>query len=137
MTSVYNVARYILSEIGPIDTMRLHKLCYFALADRLAASGELMFSEPFEAWPNGPVCYALVKFHKGNFTCKAAMFPKRLLGNKMTLEELSAINRAIERYGPMSREELMAAVHCDKPWLEARGDLPLNVRCRSEIRLPR
>ncbi len=39
MANVFDTAKYILEQSGPMSTMKLQKLCYYS-----------------QAWANGPVC---------------------------------------------------------------------------------
>lgn len=135
MANVFDVAKYILTEIGEVSTMKLQKLCYYSFIDRMATSGEKLFDEGFEAWANGPVCRALFNVHKGKFTCTAAMIPNNLLLNDLTQEELNSINRTLEKYGSMTGAELSEQTHKEKPWLDARKGLPLSARCTKRITL--
>ncbi len=135
MANVFDVAKYILTEIGEVSTMKLQKLCYYAFVDRMATSGERLFKEHFEAWANGPVCRDLFKVHKGKFTCSASMIPNDLLTDDLTQAEMSSINRTIEKYGQMTGTELGEQTHNEKPWLDARKGLPLAARCTNRITL--
>lgn len=56
MANIFDVAKYILTEIGGVSTMKLQKLCYYSLVESLRRDPEHpLFRERFEAWANGPV----------------------------------------------------------------------------------
>ena len=56
MVGVFDVAEYVLSEVGYVSTMKLQKLVFYSQAYSLVALDEPLFSDDFEAWVNGPVC---------------------------------------------------------------------------------
>ena len=62
MATVFDVAKYVLKQLGSITTMKLQKLVYYCQAWSLGWDGKPLFGENFEAWANGPVCPEL--FHK-------------------------------------------------------------------------
>ena len=64
---VFDVAEYVLSEVGYVSTMKLQKLVFYSQAYSLVTFDEPLFSDDFEAWVNGPVCPPLFRAHKGLF----------------------------------------------------------------------
>jgi len=125
MCSVFDVAKYILSEIGgDVSTMKLQKLCYYSLVEGLISPEQVaIFSNKFEAWANGPVCRDLWNVHKGHFSINARMIPNSLLSKKkIPLSYKGYINSAIVEYGTMTGAELSEKTHKEKPWLDAIGD---------------
>jgi len=75
MVSVFDVAALILSKLGPIPVMKLHKLLYYCQAWSLVWDEEALFKERIEAWANGPVVKALYEIHKGQFKLALADLP--------------------------------------------------------------
>ncbi|HCU23588.1 MAG TPA: hypothetical protein DF383_01115, partial [Deltaproteobacteria bacterium] len=67
MTSVHDVATYILKKTGPITAMKLQKLVYYSQAWSLVWDEKPLFKEKIEAWTNGPVVPALYRLHRGKF----------------------------------------------------------------------
>ena len=67
MTSIFDVAAYVLDKLGVMTTMKLEKLCYYSQAWSLVWDERRLFPERFEAWANGPVCPDLYHAHKGMF----------------------------------------------------------------------
>ncbi|MCH7691617.1 MAG: DUF4065 domain-containing protein, partial [candidate division Zixibacteria bacterium] len=53
--SVFDVAKYILSKLGGVSAMKLHKLLYYAQAWSLVWDERPLFQERIEAWVSGPV----------------------------------------------------------------------------------
>lgn len=125
MCNVFDVAKYILSEIGEMSTMKLQKLCYYSLVEGLIAEESVvMFKNKVEAWANGPVCRDLWNVHKGAFYIKKGAIRDDLLStNEIPLQHKNYINIAIEKYGEMSGAQLSEKTHIEAPWKNAIGDV--------------
>lgn len=123
MTTIYDVAKYILEKMGPMSTWKLQKLCYYAQAWTLAWSGDKLFNEDFQAWANGPVCPALFQEHKGMFTIDSQQITK---GNtsRLSSEQIENIEIIIADYGNKDAFWLREQTHQEDPWKNARGNLP-------------
>lgn len=122
MANVFDVAKYILSEVGEVSTMKLQKLCYYSYVKALLDKHPL-FTNSFEAWANGPVCRDLFKIHKGQFSIVASQIPNNLLSNTLTPTEKFYINATIEKYGKLTGTELSEMTHRERPWIEARDGI--------------
>lgn len=123
MASIFDVAKYILHKKGKMSTWKLQKLCYYAQAWELAWTEKSIFCEDFEAWTNGPVCRSLFNKHRGKFTISEDDIP---LGDpdELTSEQQSDIDIILHDYGEMAPYDLRELTHSEKPWKQARGDLP-------------
>ncbi|MFD0405568.1 Panacea domain-containing protein [Kitasatospora sp. NPDC127116] len=119
MASVHDVAAYILTKDGPMSAMKLQKLAYFSFGYHLAWDDEPLFSEPFEAWANGPVAPALYADHRGRYSLSAGDIdgdPELL-----TASERESIDVVLENLGEYSAHQLSeASHHQDGPWQMAR-----------------
>ncbi len=71
MADVFDTARYILERSGPMSTIKLQKLCYYAQAWSLVWDDSPLFDEDFEAWANGPICPELFFKTKGTYKVSA------------------------------------------------------------------
>ena len=67
MTTVQDVAAYILAKKGELPAMKLQKLLYYAQAWSLVWDDAPLFPESVEAWANGRVLPDLYQHHKGQF----------------------------------------------------------------------
>ena len=119
--SVDDVAAAVLSRVGPTDAMKLQKLLYYAQAWTLATTDQPLFAEPIEAWDKGPVVRPVFANHKG----------KRRINDwprgdaaRVTGEAGALVALVCSVYGALSGDELSEMTHSERPWLEARGDLP-------------
>lgn len=124
VTSIINVARYILDEVGEMSTMKLQKLCYFSQGWTLAWTTEPLFDEDFQAWKNGPVCYELFKFHRGFYyvdldAAKSWEFPEA----ELSADQKAYVNAAIAPYRSQSGLQLSEITHGDGPWIDVRHGL--------------
>lgn len=122
MYNVFDVAKYILSEIGEMSTMKLQKLCYYSLVEGLIADEPVvMFKNKIEAWANGPVCRELWNVHKGAFYINKSMIKDDDLSNSkdIPIQYKNYINIVLEKYGKMSGAELSEKTHGEKPWIDA------------------
>ncbi len=64
MATALDVAAFILNKRGPMTAMKLQKLVYYSKAWHLVWEDKLLFTEPIEAWANGPVVPELYKLIK-------------------------------------------------------------------------
>lgn len=131
MASVFDVAKYILENKGPVSTWKLQKLCYYAQAWHYTWTEKPLFAERFEAWVNGPVCPDLFNRHKGQF----AICADDVKGDssKLTDDEKDSVNVVLRDYGNMEPYALRELTHSEDPWKNARGNLKENEKCTTEI----
>ena len=123
MADVFDVAKYILKEVGEVSTWKLQKLCYYSQAWTLGWGEPELFSEDFEAWPNGPVCPDLFLKHKGLFNIS---YDGLKFGNENNLEDCQKenIDIIIRDYGDKEAYWLREQTHGEDPWKNARKGLP-------------
>ena len=130
--SVFDVAAYFLKKIGPMTTMRLQKLCYYAQAWSLVWEEEPIFREEIEAWVNGPVCPALYSAHKGMFVITAKELP-RGDSHVFTKDQIETLNVIIRDYGDKPARWLIDLTHKEAPWGDARHGCGPDERCNHVI----
>jgi uncharacterized phage-associated protein len=123
MASIFDVAKYLLIEMEPMSTWKLHKLCYYSQAWSIAWGDGELFPEDFEAWSNGPVCPELFKKHKGMFTISDKNF-KHGDVNALTSQQKENIGIIIRDYGDKEPYWLREQTHIEAPWRDARNGLP-------------
>jgi len=132
MTTVFDVAHYILNRVGGMTSMKLQKLVYYSQAWSLAWDDMPLFDDDFEAWANGPVCPTLFGAHKGHFTLSGEFFskynPKGLSG-----VQVETIDIVLEDYAQLKPHELSSLTHSEYPWKQARGDTPPGMPCTNII----
>lgn len=120
MNTIHDVAAYILARRGPMTTMKLQKLCFYAQAWSLAWDEVPIFDTDFRAWANGPVAKELFELHRGEFT--VAKWP---YGNvaSITGDAQETVDAVLRDYGPMSGHDLSRLTHRERPWRTAREGL--------------
>lgn len=132
MAEVLDIAAYILDKQGSVSTMKLQKLAYYSQALHLVAYGSPLFSDPIEAWANGPVIPALFQYHRGEFVIRSGFF-RSANSNDLSAHEKRIVDRVLQKLGAKSGAELSQLTHNETPWLSARGNLPRNARCSNQI----
>lgn len=125
MMNVFDAARYILEETGPITTMKLQKLLYYAQAWSLVWDENELFREDFEAWAGGPVCRPLFDWHQAYYKVAAQDVPAHLLsGEEFSQEQIETMDAIVRDYGHHTGAQLSELAHTEAPWIEARNGLP-------------
>lgn len=132
--SAIDVAKYILEKTGPISTMKLQKLVYYAQAWSLVWDDAPLFDDHIEAWANGPVITSLFEAHKGRYAVSAKFF-KNADVSRLNASQEDAIDRVVEFYGKKSAQWLSDLTHSEAPWVEARRGIPEGERGNSKITL--
>jgi uncharacterized phage-associated protein len=130
MASVFDVAAYILRRTGEITTWKLQKLVYYSQAWSLVWDERPLFTQPIEAWANGPVCPDLYRKHRGYYTVS-----KIDGGDPNELDDAAreTIDAVLSYYGSLSAQYLSDLTHAEEPWKVTRGDLPSRASCSTEI----
>jgi len=127
-----DVASVIIARSGPwLDAMSLQKLLYYVQAWHLAITDEPLFEERIKAWKDGPVVPQVWHARKNRETRRA--IDQQVDGILLDDQTSDLINIVLTTYGSMSGDELSALTHAEDPWREARGDLPSEAPCATEI----
>lgn len=91
-----------------------------------------MFREEIQAWTHGPVVPdvydAYVAYHYREI-------PKPLECPHIDNEHEEVLEEVMKTYGIYEAKYLEQLTHQEQPWLEARGNLPLEARCDRPISL--
>ena len=132
MTTVFDVANYILNKVGQITSMKLQKLVYYSQAWSLAWDDVPLFDEDFQAWANGPVCPELFYAHKGHFILSKNFFAEKSAAS-FSNTQADTIDIVLADYAQLNPHELSNLTHRERPWLEARGNTPPGMPCTNII----
>ncbi len=129
------IANWFLANIGReagdlITHLKLQKLVYYAQAWSLAGRGKPLFQEDFQAWAHGPVVPSLFRAFRDH-----GMAPIPAPGSVPRLDEetVELLAEVLDVYGEHSAKKLEQLTHRERPWREARGDLPDEARSESVI----
>jgi len=123
MVSATHVASYLYAKQPDMGKMKLHKLLYYSQGWSLAWAGVPLFEDALEAWTMGPVVPAVQHMD--------ASAP--YVVGSITDEHTAMIDAVYAHYGQMSGKALGDQTHQETPWLEARGDLPVDAPSRNII----
>lgn len=132
MTTIFDVARYILEKRNNVTAYELQKLCYYSQAWSLALEGNRLFGERFEAWVNGPACRDLFRSHKGNFIVSRSDLTEGDRDN-ISPNACDVIDSVLEKYQGMSGDELRERTHSELPWQYARRGYKDGAYCKVKI----
>ena len=135
--TVFDVANYFLRLVdaasGSVMThLKLQKLCFYAQAWHTVFTGNMLFSQRFEAWAHGPVCPELYQQYK-SFGYQPIEILDDLQLPDFTTEQLDTLNEVWRVYGCYDAQYLENLTHNEKPWIDARGYCSLGDKCETEI----
>ena len=130
ISTVHDVAAYILKQQGRMSAMKLQKLVYYSQAWSLVWDDRPMFRERIEAWASGPVAPDLYEIHRGRFDITT--WPK---GNPDALDATAkeTVDIVLKHYGSHNAQWLSDLTHREDPWKNARRGLSAGDRGNKEI----
>jgi len=137
-----DLAKYILAIQGPMSHLKLQKLVYYVEAWHLVFQDKPLITEDFKAWVHGPVCLSLWHAAKdfsllnGNIGVKAAgreAIIKRM-ESRLSKDQIELIKDVLKEYGDKPSHHLESLTHSERPWIEARGNLPPNEPSSAKIK---
>lgn len=131
MANVFDIAKYILENLGRVSTMKLQKLCYYAQAWALVWDDTPIFQEDFQAWANGPVCPELFYYSQGKFSVDSSEMKGD--SQKLTAPQKETIDKVLEYYGDKNAQWLSQLTHMEEPWQVARNGLSNGAFCNNII----
>lgn len=129
------IANWFLANIGReagdlITHLKLQKLVYYAQAWSLAARGKPLFEEDFQAWAHGPVVPSLFRAFR-DFGMDPIPGPASV--PRLDEETVELLTEVLDIYGEHSAKKLEQLTHRERPWRDARGDLPAEARSDAVI----
>lgn len=121
----YEVADYLIAESRErgenLTNLKLQKLLYYADAWSLALRDQPLFDEQFKAWVHGPVL--LSQYHRFK-ELKWRSIEGDITKPQLDDELKRHLDEIIDVFGSETAVALELMTHREKPWIEARGDLP-------------
>ena len=130
VSSVFDVATYILAKQGEMTTWKLQKLVYYSQAWSLVWDERPLFAERIEAWANGPVCPDLYAVHRGSFV--VAQISRGDAG-RLDGDAQETIDAVLNHYGNKTSQWLSDLTHREDPWRDARLGITDGQRSTAEI----
>lgn len=128
------IARWFISKPDrdagdTITHLKLQKLLYYAQAWHLVHTGERLFDDEMQAWTHGPVVPSVWQLYRDR-----RWDPLEPEKTPKLDEQLSGfLEKVWAAYGGFSAKRLEKMTHDEKPWIEARGNLPLEAKCTTSI----
>lgn len=131
-TSIFDVSKYILEQMGEITTMKLQKLTFYVKAWGLVWDEEEIFPQDFQAWANGAVCYELYHHHRGLFKVNEGHFNFADSKN-ISAQHRETVDAVLGFYGKYTAQQLSDINHQETPWKNARVGCGPGDRCNVVI----
>ena len=121
MTKALDVLKYINETNRPFGEVQYQKFLYYVQAWSLAWDGVPMFEDKIEAWTMGPVVPSARHYQgvRGRYD--------------LTDAQKAKIDAVVGYYRQWSGKTLADMTHTERPWIEARGDLPAEAPSAEEV----
>lgn len=132
MENIFDVADYFLTKES-MQHKKLQKLCYYAQAWYLANYNYPLVPNRFEAWAHGPVSPDLYRKYHDQGWEDISRIRKVICFSDCNIKTF--LDRIYMTYGHYTADELEKLTHSEKPWLNARGNLPFGAYSRNPIAL--
>lgn len=127
MPNIFNTAAHILRKTGSIPAMKLQRLIYYSQAWALAWDNAPLFSEPIQAWANGPISPALYNVHCDEYLATINMVMIKQEG-QLSAAQIETINTVLDFYEKHSSQSLGDQTKSEPPWTLARIGIPADDR---------
>ena len=138
MYSAIDVARYFLAQSDPdagdtMSNLKLQKLLYYSQGVTLALTEMPLFSDPIEAWLQGPVVPSV--FRKYKQAGSGAVILDEAQGHE--IEEFDESTREIldevyQVYGQFSAWKLRSMTQEEPPWRDTTQGSEITHHCLSD-----
>lgn len=140
----YIVTDYLNSKGESVSPKKLQKLLYYVESWNLVHLGTPLLEEDFEAWVHGPVLPSvyreLKQFGFNNISIindELDSAEKRINkiaeSNNLSGDQKELIFSVLNKYGGLSPFDLEMLTHSEKPWVDARGNVPPHENCNNII----
>lgn len=136
MVTIFDVADFFIKKSHdngrPVTHLKLQKLCYYAKAWNLAINDEPLFNGDFEAWVHGPVNPELFKEYReyGWEPIRNVKKPNKVFNP----EQKKVLDAVWLTYHRLDARDLENLTHQERPWKEARGNLPSHLSSNNRIK---
>lgn len=134
-----DIAKWFVNETDresgdDITHLKVQKLVYYAQGWSLAHFNAPLFDEDLEAWAHGPVAPSVWnKFRAFGYIS----IPMQKITRKLAVPHATLLASVSEIYGIYTAKRLESMTHKERPWLIARGSIPLHERCSEKIKKPK
>lgn len=137
MNKAKEVAEWFLCTVDReagdnITHLKLQKLLYYAQAWSLVLLNEPMFPEEIQAWTHGPVVPIVYNIYS-KYPYNNLPIPDEC--PEIEEKYIEVLEEVMKTYGIYEAKYLEQLTHSEQPWIEARGNLPLEAKCENPISL--
>jgi len=139
MVTAEDVARYFLwlaqedtDEPTFLTQMQLHKLVYLAQGWSLGVRKTPLFADRIEAWMHGPVVPS-IRPTFADFNSQPIPASEAAECDALTPAERHHVHATWDMYGKYSAAYLRELTHKQRPWSDARRDVPQDARSNATI----
>ncbi|MDV3166538.1 MAG: DUF4065 domain-containing protein ['Waltheria sp.' little leaf phytoplasma] len=116
--NVFDVAQFFINKAPKINKIKLQRLLYYAQGYSLAKYNQVLFEEPIEAWPYGPIISAVyAETLKQEFQKQAYFdFSSQMTHAPFTAEQKALLEQVFYDFGKMRTKQLRQKPANDLPW---------------------
>jgi uncharacterized phage-associated protein len=125
--SAHDVARELRRRLPSAGIVKIQKLLYYCQGWHVTRNGDALFTEPVEAWVNGPV----VAKHWADEKHERPQPERRALSDS----QLATVEYVVERYGRYPGQTLIRMSHLEDPWRSVSESDSPDVSGTAEISL--
>lgn len=136
-TSAQRVADFLVAlgqkHGDPVTNLKLQKLLYYAQGWFIGLRKRVLFRDPIQAWPRGPVVYSVWKtYRKFRWNPITARVHEPIFDPAEVKAHLHEVYRA---FASVSAYDLELMTHREPPWQLARQGLKQDEPSNNEISL--
>jgi uncharacterized phage-associated protein len=125
------VAKFIVkASRSPVSNLKLQKLLYYVQGWSLGIYEKPVFTAEIQAWAHGPVV-PNVFLALRHLRWASVPIPTEAIPLEPHLE--NHVHMVLRAYGEFTAADLERLSHTEKPWLDARGNLPSDAPSRAII----
>lgn len=133
-TSAQVIADYLLwlsNESGSfLSNLKLQKLLYYAQGWHMGLGRGRLFNDQMQAWVHGPAIPAIYrKYKKFSFN----PISQNVRKPEIPGETEAFLGEFAKVFFPLDAYYLELATYRESPWINARGDIPLDAPCKRII----
>ncbi|MDV3166677.1 MAG: DUF4065 domain-containing protein ['Waltheria sp.' little leaf phytoplasma] len=129
--NVFDIAQFFITKEKKINKMKIQALLYYAQGYSLAKYNQVLFEEPIEAWPYGPIISAVyAETLKQEFQKQAYFdFSSRMTHASFTAEQKALLEQVFYDLGRLSANQLQEQIKQEDPWRNAYNAHKLYAAC--------
>ncbi|MDV3199196.1 MAG: DUF4065 domain-containing protein [Sweet potato little leaf phytoplasma] len=117
--NVFDIAQFFVNKDEKINKMKIQALLYYAQGYSLAKYNQVLFEEPLEAWPYGPLISAVY----AETLCQEIQphfqffdFRSRMSNAAFTPEQKEILAQVFIAFGNLSVTQLQEQIKQEEPW---------------------